>query len=79
MNIFIVTLFGFGIISLLSGIFFLIKFVETKNKLFLILGIILALVVPGIIIYIIFKGPVTPTMVYGPAPGVIYGPPSPPK
>jgi len=70
----IISLLGLGIASLLLGIFFLIRFAKTKKRLFLILGIIFALIIPGIIVYTIFRYRPGMTMVYGPPPGVMYGP-----
>ena len=64
-----------GIISLAAGIISLIKYARTKSKLFLVLGIMLTFVVPGIILFVVFRiWPIDTGVVYGPGPGVLYGP-----
>ncbi|MCX6801392.1 MAG: hypothetical protein NTZ73_04335 [Candidatus Diapherotrites archaeon] len=65
--------------SIIGGVFSLKKYLKTKKKIFLIFGIILTFVVPGIILLFVI---LPSTMVsYGPAPPntmIEYGP-APPK
>lgn len=65
-----------AVISLIFGIFFLIKYAKTRKNIYLIVGILLTFVIPGIIIYIIFMFYTgsSPMIEYGPNPGMLYGP-----
>ncbi len=63
------------LVSLGLGIFSLLKYKKTKGKKFLVIGIILSFVVPGIILLIIFQSYLSsPSIVYGPEPMMEYGP-----
>lgn len=57
-----------GITSLIFGIKFLIKYRVTKNKMDLILGLVLTFIIPGILIYIGTRNLIRPMIVYGPGP-----------
>ena len=46
------------IASLIGGIISLIKYIKTKNKLMLLLGIIFTFVIPGILLYFALSIPV---------------------
>jgi len=71
-----------GIVSLIFGIKFLIKYKATRKTPHLILGIVLTFVVPAIIFFIVFRGLIPNTrglipntmIDYGPGPGMVYGP-----
>ncbi len=56
------------------GIYFIIKYKHTKEKKYLIIGLILTLIVAGILIYIFIIAPMT-AVTYGPSSQVVYGPP----
>lgn len=69
-----------AIASLVGGIICLVKYAKTKNKLMLILGIVLTFVVPGILLYSAVRFTLMDTIVlYGPAPVMEYGPMPPAK
>lgn len=56
------------IILLILGIFSLIKYKKTKNKKFLIVGLVLTLVFIGVLIFVIFIYYPSTMMAYGPGP-----------
>jgi uncharacterized membrane-anchored protein len=63
------TLVIVSIISLIFGILSFIKYSKTRKNTYLVLGIILTFVVPGILLYLAFRFYVSSTMVvYMPAP-----------
>jgi hypothetical protein len=63
--------------SLAGGIVCLVKYAKTKEKTFLILGILFTFVIPALLLFFAFK---TQVMVgYGPAPMMDYGPLPPPQ
>jgi hypothetical protein len=73
--IFMITLILVAIISLIVGIFLLIKYYKTRNKLYLIFGVLLTFIVPPIVIYFVFRiSPPTTMIDYGPGPIMAYGP-----
>ena len=68
----------FPIVSVVVGIRYIIKYLKTNQKKFLIIGIVFTFVVPAVILLILFGRTTINSMVaYGPAPPevhVAYGP-----
>ncbi|MCX6664930.1 MAG: hypothetical protein NT038_02550 [Euryarchaeota archaeon] len=56
------------VILLVCGIFALITYKKTKNKKFLIIGLILTFIFIGVLIFIIFIYIPSTMMAYGPGP-----------
>ena len=56
------------------GIYFIVKYKHTKEKKYLIIGLILTLIVAGVLIYVFIIAPMTSVM-YGPYSKMVYGPP----
>lgn len=68
-------LVAIGIVSLIFGIKFLIKYKAKRNKWHLVLGIVLTFIIPAAVLLLIFRFSVSnPLMVYGPGPMMDYGP-----
>lgn len=69
----------FSLVSLGAGIFFIVRYAKTRKVVFLIVGLVLMFILPGICLCValgIFIP--TTTIVYGPPPmptTIIYGPP----
>jgi hypothetical protein len=61
-------IFGLILILLVCGIFALIKYKKTKNKKYLIIGLILTFILIGVLIFIIFIYIPSTMMAYGPGP-----------
>jgi hypothetical protein len=79
MDVRIILIIAIGLVALLSfagGIFSLLQYVKKKNKMLLVLGILLTFIIPGLVICAIFTLSVPDTtVVYGPPPMMDYGPP----
>jgi hypothetical protein len=66
-----IILIALAVISCAAGIFCLIKFAKTRRPLFLILGLLLTFILPGVCLYLIARTgtpPVDSIMTYGPPP-----------
>ncbi len=71
----IILLAAGAIVSLFFGIKLLIKYNQTRKKLYLFLGILLTFIVPAILLFLAFNfWRMSTTMIYGPGPIVAYGP-----
>jgi hypothetical protein len=64
------------VVSLFFGIRFLIKYRLTRKKSYLVWGIILTFVIPGLLVLLLIGSyyAFNPLIVYGPAPMMEYGP-----
>ena len=56
------------IVLIICGILSLIKYKKTKNKKYLIIGLILTFIFIGVLIFVIFIYYPSTMMVYGPGP-----------
>jgi hypothetical protein len=60
-----------AVISCAAGIFCLVRFVKTRQPLFLVLGLLLTFILPGVCLYLLARtgtAPLDPIMAYGPPP-----------
>jgi hypothetical protein len=59
-----------GLTSLAAGIFCLVRFMRTRNRVLLVVGLLLTFVAPGVLfcLAVALWAPAA-TVVYGPAPG----------
>ena len=68
-----------AIVSFVFGILSFIKYSKKRKTIYLVLGILLTFIVPGILLYLIFRFYVIPPMVVympNPNPGMVYLPAS---
>ena len=69
-----------GLFSFIGGAFCLVRFARTRKRPYLITGLLLTLIVPGVFFcFVVGVGIPSTMIVYGPPPPptmIVYGPPS---